>query len=47
VRKLAALALARIGDDSATDALQAALDDDSPDVRTAAQAALRHLRHVS
>ena len=47
VRKLAALALARIGDDSANDALTAALDDESPDVRNAAGAALRHISHVS
>ena len=47
VRKLAALALARIGDDSANDALTAALDDESPDVRNAAAAALRHISHVS
>jgi HEAT repeat protein len=47
VRKLAALALARIGDDAANDALTAALEDDSPDVRNAARAALRHIANVS
>ena len=40
-------ALGRIGDDAAKEALTAALDDESPDVRNAADAALRHISHVS